>query len=158
MDANITQLAQSISLFLTPYLPYLIRGIKEIGKGAAEKLGEEFTSSGLKQAKAIYGKLAKKREVAQAAKQALKMPEDADASAAFRLQIKLLLVNDPALAAELAETMQKIAVHTTVTTGDVLPGGSVTGIAAKELAPGEYDSQVKTRDVGGDVTGLKIGD
>lgn len=158
MDANISQLAQSISLFLAPYLPYLIRGIKEVGKGAAEKLGEEFTTSGLKQAKVIYGRLAKKRAVARAAEQVLQMPDDPDTTAAFRLQIKLLLQSDAALAAEVTEMLQKVTVHTKVTTGDVLPGGSVTGIAAKELAPGEYDSQVKTRDVGGNVTGLKIGD
>lgn len=100
-----SQLAAEITNALTPYLPYLLTGGSKIAEGAATKLGEKFTKAGWDGASKLWAKLKPKVEAKSAALEAVqdvaKAPDDADAIAAFRQQLKKILVEDSTLANEL---------------------------------------------------------
>ena len=90
---------------LTPYLPFLLGlGQKAMEKGA-EKLGE-------KEAEAIWQKLFPQIQAKQAAQEAVedvaKNPEDGDAIAALRNQLKKILEapENTALASEIAQILE----------------------------------------------------
>jgi len=98
--------------FLAPYLPYLLKGVKLAGQEAAKKLGEKAAEGGFEQAKALWDKLRPKVEARpaalEAAQDAAAHPDDADALAALRLQLKKLLAEAEALAQEIAWLWQSI--------------------------------------------------
>ncbi len=97
--------------FLTPLLPYLLRA----GEKAAEEAGRRIAGDAWEGAKSIWGRMVpglKRRPAAQEALQdALSSPQDEDAQAALRLQLKKLLAEDPALAADLVRLVQAREVH-----------------------------------------------
>jgi len=116
---DITALAQGLVAFLAPFLPYLLKTGKEAGKEAAKKIGEQFSEDAWERAKALWGKLRPKVEVKPAAQEAVQdvatAPDDADAQAALRLQLKKLLAEDQALAAEVTQLWEEaMAVGVTV--------------------------------------------
>ncbi len=99
---------------LTPYLPFFLGlGQKAIEKGA-EKLGE-------KEAEAIWQKLFPKIEAKQAAQEAVedvaKNPDDGDAIAALRNQLKKILEapENTALAAEVAQILESATIKSVAT-------------------------------------------
>jgi len=100
--------AQLVQL-LAPYLPYLLKGVKLAGHEAARKLGEKADEGGFEQAKALWDKLRPKVEARPAALEAAQdvaaHPDDEDALAALRLQLKKLLAEDDSLAQELARLL-----------------------------------------------------
>jgi hypothetical protein len=112
---DITTLAKDLAVFLTPFLPYLMK----VGEKAAEKSGEQIGEKvvpGLGQrawetAKSLWGKIHPKIESKPAAQEAVKdvvaTPKDADAVANLRLQLKKLLTEDTGLAKELAQMMEE---------------------------------------------------
>jgi len=95
--------------FLAPYLPYLFKGLKLAGQEAARKLGEKASEQGFDHAKALWDKLRSKVEARaaalEAAQDAAAHPDDEDALAALRLQLKKLLAEDDSLAQELARLL-----------------------------------------------------
>ncbi len=97
--------------FLTPLLPYLLRA----GEKAAEEAGRRIAGDAWEGAKSIWGRMVpglKRRPAAQEALQdALSSPQDEDAQAALRLQLKKLLAEDPALAADLAGLVRARELH-----------------------------------------------
>jgi hypothetical protein len=99
---DVTLLAQNIVTFLAPFLPYLVK----VGEKAAEEAGKKLGGEAWEQAKALWGKLRPKVEARPAAKEAVQdaaaAPDNADAQAALRLQLKKLLDEDVSLAEELA--------------------------------------------------------
>jgi len=50
---DVSQLAQVVTTFLTPFLPYLLK----VGAKAAEEAGKKFGADAWEQAKALWGKL-----------------------------------------------------------------------------------------------------
>jgi hypothetical protein len=126
--SDINVLAQQAALFLTPFVPYLIKGGIEAGKSAAGKLGELATEKGWEKAQSMWSRLTKHEEVKKAAETVAKLPADADAQAALRLQIMLALTADTALIEVLEKLVAEATEKSTVTAKDgrsVAIGGNV---------------------------------
>jgi len=121
------QLPAQLVQFLAPFLPYLLKGLKLAGQEAARKLGEKTGERGFELAKALWDKLRPKVEARsaalEAAQDAADHPDDEDALAALRLQLKKLLAEDEALAQELARLLPQSgpAGQTVITSGERLP-------------------------------------
>ena len=95
-------MSQQLASFLAPLLPYLT-GVKnepgwELGADVWDKATAMWTRLG--------PKIEAKESAMEVAHDASQTPEDADALAAFRFQLKKLLAEDAALAEELAELLQ----------------------------------------------------
>jgi hypothetical protein len=90
----------ALTALLTPFLPMLLKA----GDAAAEEAAKTLGADAWKYAKAIWDKLRLKVETIPAAQDAAldaaEVPDDPDAVAAFRHQLKKLLTNDEALARE----------------------------------------------------------
>jgi predicted NACHT family NTPase len=129
------QLPAQLVQLLALHLPYLLKGLKLAGQEAAGKLGEQASEQAFEQAKALWDKLRPKIEARlaalEAAQDAAAHPDDEDALAALRLQLKKLLAEDQALAQELARLLPQSgpAGQTVIASGDrsVAIGGSVSG-------------------------------
>jgi hypothetical protein len=101
--------------FLAPFLPYLIR----LGEKVAEEAGAKLGTEGWNFAKALWGKLRPKVETKPAAQEAVgdvaQAPEDEDALAALRLQLRKLLAEDEALAGEVGRLWREAEAANVVT-------------------------------------------
>ncbi len=124
---DVQKLSQQLVSFLAPFLPYLLKA----GEKAAEEIGENLGKDAWEKAKTLWGKLRGKERVVQAAQDLADAPNDPDAQAALRLQLRRALEADPASAAEIARLWGEAqAAGVTVTAfGDrsVAIGGSVSG-------------------------------
>lgn len=102
---DVTVLVKDVIPFLAPFLPYLLKA----GEKAAEEAGEKLGEASWERAKALWGRLRPKVEAKPAALEAAQdvaaQPDDEDAQAALRRQLKKLLAEDQALAAEVARLM-----------------------------------------------------
>ena len=91
-------LADALVTMLAPALPFLVSGGKELVEEAGKALNVELI-------KKLWGRLCSRVEekpaAAEAAQDVARAPEDTDALAALRLQLRKILESDPALAAEL---------------------------------------------------------
>jgi len=99
-------LADTLTTFLAPTLPALVSGGEELIKEAGKKLGKE----GPEMLKALWAKLRLKVEeklaAAEAVQDVAKAPEDADAQAVLRVQLRKILEADSSLAAEIAKILE----------------------------------------------------
>ena len=124
---DVQKLSQQLVTFLAPFLPYLLKA----GEKAAEEIGENLGKDAWEKAKTLWEKLRGKERVVQAAQDLADAPNDPDAQAALRLQLRRTLEADPALAAEVARLWDEAqaAGVTVVASGDrsVAIGGSVSG-------------------------------
>jgi hypothetical protein len=128
---DITALASSLTTALVPLLPYLLKA----GEKAAEETGKTVAGQSLEWAKSIWTKLKPKVEAKpgalEAAQDAAQEPEDQDAQAAFRKQLKKLLSEDQSLAEEVSRWLEqgKAAGINVFATGErsVAIGGDVKG-------------------------------
>jgi hypothetical protein len=104
---DVQTLAKEVVTFLAPFLPYLVKA----GGEAAKEAGKKFGEAAWEQAKALWGKLHPKVEAKPAAQEAMQdaaaAPQDEDAQAALRLQLKKLLAEDETLASEVARLVQE---------------------------------------------------
>jgi hypothetical protein len=93
----------SLTAFLAPFMPYLMKGVQDLGEEAARAL----SADAWKYAKAIWGKLRPKiaeQDGAQAAASVVaEHPNDDRARGALELQLESLLKSDP----ELAEAVER---------------------------------------------------
>lgn len=122
-----------LTSFLAPFLPYLLK----VGGIAAEGAINKFGSDSWDKAKNIWAKLSPKLEVKPAAQEAAsdvaKDPQDNDAIASLRLQLKKLLNEDSTLANEIArlfeEAKQTGSVSNVIASGEraVAIGGNASG-------------------------------
>lgn len=107
----------TLTAFLAPFLPTLMKLGGKIMDTAITKSGEtagaQLTEKALNKASAIWEKLFPKVEAKESAKEAAedvaRAPDDADAQAALRLQLKKILESDPNLAGAIAEIMEEDA-------------------------------------------------
>ncbi len=128
---DIAMLAKDVAALLTPFLPYLLKA----GERAAEETGKKLGGDAWEKAKALWGKLRAKVETRPAAQEAVQdvadHPDDEDAQAALRLQLRKILAEDEALAAEVARLWQETeaARVTVIASGErsVAIGGDVHG-------------------------------
>ena len=127
---DFAQMALTVTTFLTPYLPSLLK----LGEKAGEEIVKKTVDAGWNQAKALWDTLSPKIEAKpgalEAAQDAAAAPEDADAQAALRQQIKKLLAEDAALTREvsgLVEQGERAGVMVTVT------GERAVGIAGNVI-------------------------
>lgn len=106
---NTAIVSQQLVSFLGPLLPYLAPVDEKAGQEASRGLGEGAWDK----AKMVWTRLHPVIESRAAAMEAMRdasqTPEDSDALAAFRLQLKKLLAEDEALAGELAGLLEETA-------------------------------------------------
>lgn len=144
-------LAKETVTFLAPFLPYLLKAGEGAAEEAGKKLGEKAGGGAWDKAKALWAKLRPKAEAKPAALEAAQevaaAPEDEDARAALRVQLKKLLAEDESLAREVSEMQREMrqAGVNVAATGDrsVAIGGNVSG---SNIATGD---QNKIGDDGG---------
>jgi len=124
---DISTLAQNIVTFLAPLLPYLLKA----GEKAAEELGKKAVDEAWEQAKALWERLRRKKNVEQVAQTAAALPDNQALRDALREEIARALQEDDALRQEVARLWGEAeAAGVTVTaSGDrsVAIGGSVSG-------------------------------
>lgn len=132
---DLVALAKETVTFLAPFLPYLLKA----GEGAAEeadkKIGEKAGGGAWEKAKDLCAKLRPRAEAKHAAQEAVQevaaAPEDEDARAALRLQLKKLFAEDESLAKEVSEMQGQLrqAGVNVAAIGDrsVAIGGNVSG-------------------------------
>ena len=97
----------ALTAFLSPILPFLIKG----GEEAAKEAGKKFGVDAWEKAKAVWGKLNPKIEAKEAAKEAVEdlavAPEDQDLQTVLRKQLEKLIAKDESLAQEILQIMKK---------------------------------------------------
>jgi hypothetical protein len=125
------QLSAQLVQFLAPFLPYLVKGLKLAGQEAAKKLGEKTGEQGFEQAKTLWDKLRRKKNVEQVAQTVAALPDNQALREALREEIARALAEDDSLAQELARLLPQSgpAGQTVIASGDrsVAIGGSVSG-------------------------------
>lgn len=91
----------TLTAFLAPYFPYLLKGAKFVG----EEAGKAFAQEGWQAAQRLWGKLRSRfgddSDELKAADTLADDPEDKAAEAALTARVAALLSADPALLAEL---------------------------------------------------------
>ncbi len=128
---DIGALASSLTAALVPLLPYLLKA----GEKAAEETGKAVAGQSWEWGKSLWSKLKPKveakPEALEAAEDIAQSPDDQDAQAAFRRQLKKLLTEDQSLAEEVGRWLEqgKAAGINVSVSGDrnVAIGGSITG-------------------------------
>lgn len=97
----------ALTAFLAPFLPTLVRA----GEKAVEKAADAVSDEAFAYAKKLWEKLKPGVEAKPAAKEAAEevaaRPDDEDAVAALRLQLRKLLESDSGLADELSRIWQE---------------------------------------------------
>jgi hypothetical protein len=115
MDA-VAPLAGQLVQVLTPFLPYLVKA----GEGLGGRAAHEIEDKGWDLASKLWSRLGAKVDAKPAAQEAAAdlatQPEDEDAQAALRIQLKKLLAEDPSLHQEIEAMLAEA--HTS--------GGTVT--------------------------------
>jgi hypothetical protein len=105
---DVTTLAKDLAVFLTPFLPYLLKA----GEKAAEEAGKKLGGDAWDRAKGLWAKLRPKVEAKPAAQEAVQdaaaVPNDNDIQAALRLQLRKLLAEDAVLAREIERLWQEV--------------------------------------------------
>ena len=104
---DVRALAANVNTYLAPFLPFLVQA----GGKAAEEMGKKLGVEAWDRAKTLWGKLRGKKEVEKAGQDAAEMPDDDDAEAAFRLQLRKALTQDVALAKEVERMMESEVVQ-----------------------------------------------
>ncbi|MDJ0734843.1 MAG: CHAT domain-containing protein [Nostocaceae cyanobacterium] len=131
--------------FLAPCLPFLLNVGNKAVEGASQKLGEDVW----RKATVVWSKLQPKVEAKAAALEAAKdvanEPEDEDAIAALRLQLKKLLNSDSTLASEIARVFESEK----QTTSSI---SNVTASGERAIALGDNASHINTISTGDTVT------
>jgi hypothetical protein len=104
---DVAFLAKSLTVFLGPFLPYLIK----MGEKAAEDVSSKFTAGAWDKAKTLWGKLQPKvaaKPIVQAAvEDVAKSPEDQDSQTVLEIQMKKMLNEDQEFAKEIFRLMQE---------------------------------------------------
>jgi hypothetical protein len=128
---DIQALAHWAAGLLAPSLPYLLAS----GQKAAEEIGKEAGGDAWRASKSLWERLRPKIEARPAALEAAEdvasTPTDEDALAVLRVQLKKLLTEDEALAAEVARIYEEAKKQgvTVIAAGDrsVAIGGDASG-------------------------------
>ncbi len=126
---DIVALASALTTVLAPLLPYL----RKAGERAADEAGKTVAGQSWEWAKSLWNKLQPEVEAKPAALEAAEdvaqSPEDQDAQAAFRQQLKKLLTENQSLAEEVNRWLEqgKAAGINVSGEGSIAIGGNVKG-------------------------------
>jgi len=105
MDIGV--LASSVTTILAPLLPYLLKA----GQNVTEETGKAIAGQSWEWTKSLWTKLKPKVEAKEAALEAAQdvaqSPEDEDAQASLRRQLKKLLTEDQSLAEEVSSWLEQ---------------------------------------------------
>lgn len=132
---DLVTLAKETVTFLAPFLPYLLKAGEGAAEEAGKQLGEKAGGGAWDKAKALWAKLHPKTEAKSAVKEAVQevaaAPDDEDARAALRLQLKKILAEDESMAQEISEMqreMRRAGVNVAaIGERSVAIGGNVSG-------------------------------
>ena len=106
MDA-VVPLAGQVVAILAPFLPYLVAAGQKVADGAVKELEGKAGQV----AQALWERLNPRVEAKPAAQEAVQdvaaSPDDQDAQASLRVQVRKLLSDEPALAEELARVLEE---------------------------------------------------
>jgi hypothetical protein len=107
VNMDVTILANELVEVLAPFLPFLTQFTRE----TAERAGREFGAEAWEHARLLWDRLAGRLEerpaAAETVRDAAEAPDDDDARAALRLQIRKLLADDGELANELRRLLDE---------------------------------------------------
>lgn len=135
---DVTALAQTVTAILAPALPILAK----IGDGTLEKIGSDISDKAKMLWTKLRPRLAAKPSAQDALTEVINNPNDEDAKAALRLQIKKLLSEDIELASEISKAF---AINPTVSAtvnqrdGGINVGGNASfggDVAGRDLSKG----------------------
>lgn len=131
---DLVALTQAVTTTLVPLLPYLLKA----GEKVAEEAGKKIAGNSWDWAKELWAKvrpaIEAKPAALEAAQDVAQTPDDQDAQAALRVQLKKLLTDDQALAGEVNQWWERAQAA----------GISVTASGERSVA------------IGGDVSGSNI--
>src|ERR1041385_2611106 len=96
-DMDITPVAQSLVAYLAPFLPYLMKAGEKVVEEGAKKFGTVAWDQALAVWNKIRPQVEAKPAAVEAAQDVADAPDDEDAQATFRQQLKKLLRDDPEL-------------------------------------------------------------
>ncbi|NMG22685.1 hypothetical protein [Brasilonema bromeliae] len=123
-----------LTKILSPFLPYLLK----LGDKAAEEAAKKLGADSWEKAKVIWVKLHPKVEAKPSAQEAVQdvaqAPEDEDALAALRQQLKKLLKEDPTLESELTRLLTEA--EAPQSRGNINIAGDVKGVSAYDISGG----------------------
>jgi len=157
---DIATLAKEVALFLTPFLPYLLKA----GEKAAEEAGTKLGSAAWERAKGLWSRLRPQIEAKPTAQEAVTdaaaAPHDEDAQAALRLQLKKLFTENEELAREIGQQWgaAQAAGVTIIASGErSVAAQNITGSTIitgdhKTVQSGKYNVRIDK------ASGLAIGD
>jgi hypothetical protein len=134
---DVTTLANELIAALAPFIPYLAR----VGESSAESAGRQLGADAWEHALALWdrlgGRLEERPAALEAVQDAARAPDDDDARAALRLQVRKLLEGDEALAGELRHLLDERP-----------PSVAVTASGERSIAVGRdvTDSSLSTGD------------
>jgi len=117
---DIGAMASSLTTVLVPLLPYLLKA----GEKAAEETGKAVAGQSWEWVKSVWTRLKPKVEAKPAALEAAQdvalSPDDQDAQAALRMQLRKLLTEDQSLAEEVSRWLEqgKAAGITVIASGE----------------------------------------
>jgi hypothetical protein len=100
---DVSLLADAITQMLAPALPALVQGGQDLVVAASKDLSAEAWERIKKLWGLLRGRVDQKPAAAEAAQDVARTPEDPDALATLRHQIKKILAEDEAFAAEIAQ-------------------------------------------------------
>jgi hypothetical protein len=104
---DVTALSTEIVQLLAPFLPFLAG----LGRETAERAGSELGAEAWEHAKALWerigGRLQERPAALQAVNDTAETPDDGDARAALRLQVRRLLADDAELAGQLRQLLEQ---------------------------------------------------
>lgn len=143
---DVTGLAKDAVSFLAPFLPFLLKAGKDLTEEAGKKLAEQFGGGLWENVKGLWAKLGPKVEAKPATQEAVQdvaaQPEDEDAKAALRMQLKKLFTEDEELAGEVLKifeearkggvNVQAIGERSFAAGGDVTGSTVITGNVGKD--------------------------
>ncbi len=141
---DVPQLSQTLWNVLAPYLPFLLTE-------AAKATGKQVPAAVKAIWQALDERLRHKPAAAEALEDLRRAPNDPDAQAAFRLQVRKLLAADEALAAQLADLLQAAGVeyHATLHGDGAIaqgPGATAVGSRGVFIRGDAHDSIIVTGD------------
>lgn len=139
-------LADALTIFLAPALPYLMAGGTEAVKAAGKKVGEEGAEMAGKLWDLLRGTVKENPRAQGAAAEVAEAPDDADAQAGLRRQLLKILEADPTLATEVAKLLDSAGRGPAANATVVGDGAIAQGQGAVAAGKGGVA-------VGGDVTG-----
>lgn len=109
---DLGSLAHQVVTNLSPYLPLLVAGARELGKGAAGEAGKKLTQAGLDRARQLWDRvhpaLASNADAQNAIRIAAARPGDPRALGPLEMQLEDVLKADPMLAQQLSVTVIEI--------------------------------------------------